>query len=234
MRLLLTLVLLFLFVSCSSTKLLSSRPESNYQFSISQGNTTETSALFRIVYPKKLKVKYSVLNSKGESIDVKKVQTFKRSHSEFKVEHIKVKNLSLEETYTLKVNSDQKKWKDERTFKTLDTKKDELKILVASCMNDSFNDIGNEIWPKAFKHKPDVTFLIGDNIYADTYSGIYLGNTYPVKPRHLWNRYVDHAMTMKIYRMKHLTPIFVTWDDHDYGVNNGGKNYKYKKKQKRY
>ena len=41
---------------------------------------------------------------------------------------------------------------------------------------------------QAFKHKPDVTFLIGDNIYADTYSGIYLGNTYPVKPRHLWNR----------------------------------------------
>ena len=100
-------------------------------------------------------------------------------------------------------------------------------------MNDSFNDIGNEIWPKAFKHKPDVTFLIGDNIYADTYSGIYLGNTYPVKPRHLWNRYVDHAMTMKIYRMKNLTPIFVTWDDHDYGVNNGGKNYKYKKEAKK-
>ena len=86
----------------------------NYQFSISQGNTTETSALFRIVYPKKLKVKYSVLNSKGESIDVKRSKLLS-DHSEFKVEHIKVKNLSLE-NYT-KVNSDQKKWKDEKLLK---------------------------------------------------------------------------------------------------------------------
>ena len=228
------MIMIFLLLSsCSSTKIVSSRPESNYSFSIIQGNTDESSAIFRIVYPKKLKVTYNITDSKGKTFEVKKLKTFKRKHSEFKVDHIQVKNLSLGQNYTLSLSSNKKRWKDQRNFKALDTKKDELKILVASCMSDSFNDIGNNIWPKAFTHNPDVTFLIGDNIYADTYSGIYLGSAYPVTPNHLWNRYVDHAMKMKVYRMKNLTPTYVTWDDHDYGVNNGGKNYKYKKEAKK-
>ena len=30
-------------------------------------------------------------------------------------------------------------------------------------------------------------------------------------------------MSMKLYRMKRLAPTYVTWDDHDYGKNDGGK-----------
>jgi alkaline phosphatase D len=218
--------------SCSNTKIINSRPESNYGFSIIQGSTTETSTIIRVIYPKKLKVTYEVKDSSGNIKPVKNVKTFLRKYSEFKIEHIKVKKLDTDETYTLKINSDNKRWKDERKFRALDTKKNDLKILVASCMSDAFNEIGNDMWPKAFAQSPDVSFLIGDNLYADTYSGIYLGKNYPATPQHLFKRYMDHAMNMKLYRLKKLTPTYVTWDDHDYGKNDGGKEYPYKKESK--
>lgn len=233
MKILITLLTLLLFSSCTSTRLVTSRPESNYSFSIIQGTTTEDSTIIRIIYPKKLKVDYSVTDKRNTRLQVKKVKSFKKAYSEFKIDHIKVTGLDVKGTYTLKITSDNKRWSDERTFKALDTKKEDLKILVASCMSDAFNEIGNVIWPKAFSHNPDVTFLIGDNLYADTYAGIYLGKDYPANPKHLWNRYVGHAMVMKIYRMKHLTPTYVTWDDHDYGQNDGGKDYRYKSQSKR-
>ena len=232
MKSLAIILLSVILFSCSSTEIINSRPESNYGFSIIQGSTTETSTIIRVIYPRKLKITYEVKDSSGNIKPVKKVKTFIKKYSEFKIEHIKVTSLETDETYTLKINSDNKRWKDERTFKSLDTKKNDLKILVASCMSDAFNEIGNDMWPKAFSHGPDVSFLIGDNLYADTYSGIYLGKDYPATPQHLFNRYMDHAMSMKLYRMKRLTPTYVTWDDHDYGKNDGGKEYPYKKESK--
>ncbi len=226
-----TLLSIILF-SCSTTKIINSRPESNYGFSIIQGSTTETSTIIRVIYPRKLKITYKVKDSSGNDKPVKKIKTFLRKYSEFKIEHIKVTKLETDETYTLKINSGNERWKDERIFKSLDTKRNDLKILVASCMSDAFNEIGNDMWPKAFSHGPDVSFLIGDNLYADTYSGIYLGKDYPATPQHLFKRYMDHAMSMKLYRMKRLTPTYVTWDDHDYGKNDGGKEYLYKKESK--
>ena len=233
-----TLILLSLFIllSCSTSDLLegySSRPESNYKFSIIQGSTTETTTLIRVVYPKAIKVKYSISDSTGKPHKFKIKASFSRSFSPFKVDHIKIDKLTLGKTYRIEVKSNQKKWNDERYFRTLNTNKRYYKILVASCMNDSYNEVGNNIWPKAFAHKPDLSFLIGDNIYADTFSGIYLGSYGVVGPSHLWNRYIDHAMSMKLYRMKNLTPTYVTWDDHDFGQNDGGKDYKYKNEAKK-
>ena len=90
MKLLITLLTLLFFISCSSTRLVTSRPESNYGFSIIQGTTTEDSTIIRVIYPKKLKVDYSVTDKRNTPLEVKKVKSFKKSHSEFKVEHIKV------------------------------------------------------------------------------------------------------------------------------------------------
>ena len=225
MKFLLSFFLAFIFLGCSNTQLITSRPKSNYKFSVLQGSTTSDATLIRVIYPKKLQVEYTVTNSDKKTFKVTRVKSFSKKHSVFKVEHIKVTGLSLSETYTLKITSDNKRWNDVRTFKALDTKKNNLKILVASCMSDSFNEIGNDIWPKAFSKKPDVTFLIGDNLYAETYAGKYLGKDYPAAPAHLWNRHVDHAMTLKLNRMDHLTPTYATWDDHDYGKNDGNKTF---------
>ena len=100
-------------------------------------------------------------------------------------------------------------------------------------MSDAFNEIGNVIWPESLFPQSRCHFSHwGQSIRR------HLRRNLPWKrlsgdAKHLWNRYVGHAMVMKIYRMKHLTPTYVTWDDHDYGQNDGGKDYRYKSQSKR-
>ena len=110
-------------MSCSKVKIVNSRPESNFKFSVLQGSTTGDSTLIRVVYPKKLKVNYHVTNSSGEKLFVNRVKSFTQDHSVFKIEHIRVSNLSLSETYTLKITSDKRRWHDERKFRALDIQK---------------------------------------------------------------------------------------------------------------
>jgi alkaline phosphatase D len=221
--------------SCSSNILqslisneITSRAESNYQFSILQGTTDSKSTVIRFVYPNFLQPIYEVYDSENNKIPVASVRDFERKAFEFKVSHIFIENLSPDESYRLEVKTQDKQWKDTRYFKTLKNSDENLRVLVASCMSDSFNEIGNKIWPKAFAHNPDVVFLTGDNLYADVYSGIYIGSKIPTSIEHLWRRHIDHAMLMKVYRMEKLVPTFTTWDDHDYGLNNGDKSYKNK------
>lgn len=229
MKFILFFSLLLVYLGCAGPLKtdISARPASNYEFSVLQGSTDETSTVLRIVYPNYLNPSIRIFDDKNQSVSINRLKEFKNPAYEFKSVHIFLKDLSPKKLYQLEISMPGERWKDTRTFKTL-AEKNKLKILVASCMNDTYNEIGNAIWPKAFSHKPDVVFLIGDNLYADIYSGIYIGARIPSTPDHLWRRHVDHAMVMKLYRMKHLTPIFVTWDDHDYGLNDGDKNYKYK------
>ena len=221
--------------SCSSNILqslisneITSRAESNYQFSILQGTTDSKSTVIRFVYPNFLQPIYEVYDSKNNKVHVTSVRDFERKAFEFKVSHVFIENLTPDESYRLVVKTQDKQWKDTRYFKTLKNSDENLRVLVASCMSDSFNEIGNKIWPKAFAHNPDVVFLTGDNLYADVYSGIYIGSKIPTSIEHLWRRHIDHAMLMKVYRMEKLVPTFTTWDDHDYGLNNGDKSYKNK------
>lgn len=234
MKIILLLALIMAVFSCAELREKlspSPRPDNYYKFSIMQGSTDDTSTVLRLVYPNHIDPDIFITDSKQNNIKISSLKEFKHEYYEFKSVHLSLKNLNPEELYTIKISSPGGRWKDERTFRTLKDKK-KMRILVASCLNDTFNEIGNKIWPEAFEHNPDVVFLIGDNIYADIYSGIYIGSSIPSSPGHLWRRHVDHAMTLKLYRLKHLTPTFVTWDDHDYGLNNGDNTYKHKNEAK--
>ena len=203
------------------------RVESNYQFSIIQGSTDETSTVIRLVYPGFLIPEFKVFElGSNKEVTHKKVKHFQKEYSGFKVTHLFLSHLDPASTYRFEVISSDKMWKDVRTFKTLASKKNSLKALVASCMDDTFNDVGNKIWPKAFAHNPDIVLLIGDNLYADIYSGVFVGAKLPATPSQLWQRHVDHAMKLKLNRMSMLKPVLTTWDDHDYGVDDGDRHYK--------
>ena len=43
----------------------------------------------------------------------------------------------------------------------------------------------------------------------------------------LWRRHAEARMTLEIYYSKRLYPIFATWDDHDFGKNDAGKQFPY-------
>lgn len=71
------------------------------------------------------------------------------------------------------------------------------------------------------KHRPDIFIYLGDNIYGDTQDMNVLRA-----------KYDSLAAKPEFQRLKKNVKIFATWDDHDYGWNDSGKYYPYKKESK--
>ncbi len=77
------------------------------------------------------------------------------------------------------------------------------------------------MWEHIIKNKPDLWIWLGDNIYADTEDMNEMKRQYAQQLQH---KDYQHLLAS--------CPIIGTWDDHDYGVNNGGKAYPRKEESK--
>ena len=96
-----------------------------------------------------------------------------------------------------------------------------IKFIFGSCSNQ------NKLmphWNHINSYKPDYLILLGDNVYGDfnNSDATNLQNAY---------RVLDNDKYFKL--LKETTDIFSIWDDHDYGKNDGGKNWIYKEKAKK-
>lgn len=70
------------------------------------------------------------------------------------------------------------------------------------------------LWDDIVAQKPGVWIWLGDNIYGDSENMDTLRAKY------------DRQKANPIYQqLRQSTPIIGVWDDHDYGVNDGGKEY---------
>ncbi|WP_276166219.1 alkaline phosphatase D family protein [Zobellia alginiliquefaciens] len=76
----------------------------------------------------------------------------------------------------------------------------------------------NSLWDDILKSQPDVWVWGGDNIYADT------GNM-----KRLRNMYAQQNAIEGYKKLKNQVPVIGTWDDHDYGLNDGGVEFDKKK-----
>lgn len=76
----------------------------------------------------------------------------------------------------------------------------------------------NGIWKVIAAEKPQVFLFMGDNIYGDTSDEKVMAEKY----RRL-NIQPDYAAFSK------SVPILPTWDDHDYGLNDAGREFPFKK-----
>lgn len=77
------------------------------------------------------------------------------------------------------------------------------------------------IWDTILKQKPECFIMLGDNIYGDTRNMAVLKQ-----------KYAQFASKPPYQRFKKRCPIIATWDDHDFGENDGGKEYPFKKESK--
>jgi alkaline phosphatase D len=84
-------------------------------------------------------------------------------------------------------------------------------IAFGSCARQ---DRPQPIWDDILSHAPDLFLFIGDNIYADTEDMAVMREKYG-----LLGAQPGYA------RLVQSTPILATWDDHDFGVNDGGEEY---------
>src|SRR6478609_2591785 len=87
-------------------------------------------------------------------------------------------------------------------------------IAFGSCSDE---DRPQELWREIVKQKPALWIWGGDNIYADS------GDTLNLKAR-----YAKQKSDSGYQQLLKTCPVTGTWDDHDYGTNDGGKNWPYK------
>lgn len=185
--------------------------------SILQGYTTESETQLSICVNRFEQVVYTL-----KDVATKKViepvtlnQVTYGTHLE-RVDKIKYAGLQLGHRYNLTVHS--RKWNkqiDSRFLTTVDFNKANPKIALMACMKDFFVIEGtkNAMWESARAANPDYLFFIGDSVYGDAL--IIAG------PNFLWERYIESRKSIPFYRWKNLKPVLATWDDHDFGQDNG-------------
>ena len=88
------------------------------------------------------------------------------------------------------------------------------KIALGSCLHQ---DHPAPIWDAVNDNNIDSFFFLGDNIYGDVPSGL---------PWKLKRSYDKQKKVLPSWLMS--KQIHVIWDDHDYGINDGGGSYHFK------
>ena len=100
------------------------------------------------------------------------------------------------------------------------------KISFGSCTNPKLykqsKGLSHALFNTVVKKKADVFVFLGDNIYGDTEDMVLFKKKYQALE--------------KIESFRHLrdnTQVLATWDDHDFGVNDGGNTYPKRKESQK-
>jgi len=89
------------------------------------------------------------------------------------------------------------------------------RIAFGSCAKQ---DRPQPIWDAVIESQPQLFLMIGDNIYGDT-DDMQL----------LWKKYQMLDAQPGFQKLRATCPVMGTWDDHDYGVNDGGVEFPQKR-----
>ncbi len=94
-----------------------------------------------------------------------------------------------------------------------------FKIAFGSC---GWEDHPLPIFDRVVEHEPDLFIFLGDNIYGDT-----------KEMDTLKAKYARLGSKPTFQNLKSNVPIIATWDDHDFGWNDAGKEYPHKEASKK-
>ena len=93
----------------------------------------------------------------------------------------------------------------------LDTTQTLTTIAFGSCNKQ---DEPQPLWDDILAQRPDLWIWLGDNIYGDTDN-----------MRKMRSMYEKQLSQPDYQQLLATVPVVGTWDDHDYGVNDGGKDF---------
>lgn len=85
------------------------------------------------------------------------------------------------------------------------------RIAIGSCNR---SDLKQPLWQPIVEKKPELWIWLGDNIYGDTENMDKLAANYQRQKENL-----------EYQKLLAAVPVIGVWDDHDYGVNDGGNEY---------
>jgi alkaline phosphatase D len=89
------------------------------------------------------------------------------------------------------------------------------RIAFGSCLDEEKTP---PPWDEIRARQPDVFMMLGDNVYADTEAGVYVGPNLEIMQR----SYAALGAQTGFQALRSEVPTLAVWDDHDYGVNDGG------------
>jgi alkaline phosphatase D len=93
------------------------------------------------------------------------------------------------------------------------------RIAAGSCNRQ---DLPQPVWDSILKFQPQLWVWLGDNIYGDTDDMVVLAE-----------RWAEQKKNPGYSRLRDACSVEGIWDDHDYGRNDAGADYEWKKESKR-
>ena len=103
------------------------------------------------------------------------------------------------------------------------------RVAFGSCANQ---EVEQPIWLAILGYKPELFLFGGDNVYADVQDGKVV--TDPSKlPGAIAAAYDKAATIPGMKLLRESVPHLAVWDDHDYGLNDGGADFPLKAEAKR-
>lgn len=103
------------------------------------------------------------------------------------------------------------------------------RVLVASCMNEETS--AAPALEEIAKEKADLLLMMGDNVYGDMDGKQSLSNQADLDELRESFRDLGARADFKAVRAAH--PMMVAWDDHDFGANDGGKDFPFRRLSER-
>ena len=94
---------------------------------------------------------------------------------------------------------------------TIDTTQTLTVIAFGSCNKP---ELPQPLWDNILAQQPNLWVWLGDNIYGDTDN-----------VKKMREMYTEQRAQPDYHRLTDSVPVIGTWDDHDYGVNDGGKEF---------
>ncbi len=93
------------------------------------------------------------------------------------------------------------------------------RLAFGSCNHQSRSQ---HMWAQIAATNPDLFMFVGDNNYGDQgWAGDAALST-------LRAAYQQQAETLELAEFRRQVPMMITWDDHDFGFNDGGANFAYR------
>lgn len=194
------------------------------KLSILQGITNTKEVEFSVVSNKNKILRFELHTSDNKVTQPEEVKIISRPYSDYAI-HKMVFPRDPKNDYNLVVFEGEKVV-DQRLLGRGQANRNNLRIAIASCMDDSFADKFS-IWDELAKKKPEYLLMIGDNVYADRGNG-GIGKKMSVDEELLWKRYVEVRLSLPFYFQEKLIPVHALWDDHDYGSSTAGVDYEFK------
>lgn len=185
---------------------------------ILQGPTDHRSASFVFLLPSDMPLSVSIVDAEGRAYPWRAVARFDMPEWGICTHEIVVTGLQPGRDYTLYLVAPSGNYFDRRIFRALDTARPQLRFAAISCMNDIFRHEAVVMWEALAREQCDFVILNGDTCYADQDNPLLDEAGYA-------RRYTETRMRLSWFRLERLVPTFAIWDDHDYGINNGGAGF---------